>query len=435
MRDKKIIATRVVNVGTQIRRGVKATASKAVDVGNQVKREAQVAANKMGDAGGQVKQGTQIAVNKMVDASNQVKQGTQAAADKVVEAGDQVIQGAQVAANKVVDAGGQVKQGVQAAANKVADTSRDTFREIVVLAEPNLKKFRQEVADASKKYTDVVGETIDLANEKLRKSAELINPKRRYGNELKKAALAIGAATTGAYTKILAASPGFAELPQTLKTKMVMAGLGGEQGFRLVSAAESFYESSIPDVVKNFGKDAVVDFLDGEHASHIKSVHNDPSLAMKDSNIVWEAAEKNLARGSSNMTGTELAEANIANLVDAAGIVAVEALETAAVAACVGVALEGVVSLGENLIYVYAGERTAKEAALDMAKNMATKGALSAVSGAVISVAIACGAGPVLSSMAPVIVTVGGTIYVIGAVNRISGAYKKTQPGLAISMA
>ena len=417
MRDKKIIATRVVNVGTQIRRGVKATASKAVDVGNQVKREAQIAANKMGDVGGQVKQGTQIAVNKMVDASNQVKQGTQATADKVVEAGDQVIQGA------------------QAAAIKVADASRDTFREIVALTEPNLRKFRQEVADASKKYTDVVGETIDLANEKLRKSAELINPKRRYGNDLKKAALAIGAATTGAYTKILAASPGFAELPQTLKTKMVMAGLGGEQGFRSVSAAESFYESSIPDVVKNFGKDAVVDFLDGKHASHIKSVHNDPSLAMKDSNIVWEAAEKNLARGSSNMTGAELAEANIANLVDAAGIVAVEALETAAVAACVGMALEGVVSLGENLIYVYAGERTAKEAALDMAKNMAKKGALSAVSGAVISVAIACGAGPVLSSMAPVIVTVGGTIYVIGAVNRIAGAYKETQPGLETSVA
>ncbi|MCY3487855.1 MAG: hypothetical protein OXH34_05385 [Bacteroidetes bacterium] len=41
-------------------------------------------------------------------------------------------------------------------------------------------------------------------------------------------------------------------------------------------------------------------------------------------------------------------------------------------------ALEGIVSLGENLIYVCAGERTAKDAALDVGKNMAKKGALSA---------------------------------------------------------
>ncbi|MCY4205267.1 MAG: hypothetical protein OXE92_06030 [Bacteroidetes bacterium] len=133
------------------------------------------------------------------------------------------------------------------------------------------------------------------------------------------------------------------------------------------------------------------------------------------------------------MTDAELTQANVANIVDATGIVATETLEIAAATACVGMALEGIVSLGENLIYVYAGERTAKEAALDMTKKMAKKGVLSAVSGVVISVAIACGAGPALSSLAPVMITIGGTVYIIGAINRITKAYKNTQPGLEIS--
>ena len=60
--------------------------------------------------------------------------------------------------------------------------------------------------------------------------------------------------------------------------------------------------------------------------------------------------------------------------------------------------LEGVVSLGENMIYVYAGERTAKEAVIDVSKNMAPEGVLSAVSGVIVSVAIALGAGPALAS-------------------------------------
>ncbi len=405
-----------MNMGNQIKHNVKAIASTAVDAGNQVKRIVQVTKNKIVDTAGQIKQVAKESANTVVDTGQQIKPGTQLATEKMVIIGD------------------HVKKVSKRTADKVFDVSRETFHKIEVLTEPNLKKFRQEVIDASKKYTDTATNIINLTNQKLGKSAELIDPDRRSRDVLKNAAIAMGSATVGAYAKILAASPSFAELPQTLKAKMVLAGLGGEKGFRSVSAAESFYESSIPDVVKNFGEEAVVDFWEGKHASHIKSVHNDPSLAMRDSNIVWEAAEKNQVRGSSDMTGSELADANIANLVDAAGSVAAEAIEIAALAGCFGIALEGIVSLGENMIYVYAGERTAKEAALDMAKNMGKKGALSSVSGVVISVAIACGAGPVLSSMAPVFVTIGGTIYVIGTVNRISGAYKKTRPELAISM-
>ena len=83
---------------------------------------------------------------------------------------------------------------------------------------------------------------------------------------------------------------------------------------------------------------------------------------------------KTFREAARDMTGVELAKANAANIIDAAGIVTGQTLQIAAKAGCIGMALEGVVSLGENMIYVYAGERTAKEAVIDVSKNMAQKG-------------------------------------------------------------
>ena len=166
------------------------------------------------------------------------------------------------------------------------------------------------------------------------------------------------------------------------------------------------------------------EFLGGKHASHIKSFDNAPHLVMDSSNIIWEAPGPNLARGSANMTGFELAKANAANLVDAAGLVAVQAIETAALAGCIGMALETVVAVGENLVYVCHGERSAKEAAPDVAKKAVKQGAVAAIGGAAISAAGALGAGPALSAMAPVLITIGGTVYVVGAAKRISEALR-----------
>jgi len=434
MRDVKVVVGKTKDVTDQVKHEAKAIAGKVMEIGNRVIVGTQAVPGKMVDAGNQAQKEAEAITGKVMEVGNQVKRGTQTVTSKVTDAGGQIKCGAKATAGKVMDAGDQVKRSTIAGASKVTKASKEKLFEILALAEPNLSIFRQEVADASKKYTNAITHTIDLTGQKLRKSAELVDPDGRYKINSKKVAVAFGAAIAGAYTKILAASPSFTELPQTLKTKIAVAGLRPEQGWRSIATAERFYDSSVPDVVRNFGKDAVVEFLDGKHASHITSVHNDPSMAIADSNIVWEAAGENLSRGSTNMTGAELTEANIDNLVDAAGIVAKETLEIAAVAACVGMALEGVVSLGENLIYVYAGERTAKEATIDVAKNMAKKGILSAVSGGVISVAIACGAGPVLSSMAPVMITIGGTVYLIGAVNRITKAYKKTHSELEVSV-
>ncbi|MCY4205268.1 MAG: hypothetical protein OXE92_06035 [Bacteroidetes bacterium] len=294
--DAKVIVSKTKDVTDQVKLGTKTVASRVKDAGDQVKHEAKATAGKVMDVGNQVKLGTRAATTRMVDAGDQIKHGAKAAAGNVADVGNQVKLGAQVVTAKLVDAGDQVKRNTIAGANIVTEVGKEKFSEILALAEPNLKIFRRDITDASKKYTDAITHTLDLAGYKLRKSTELIDPDGRYRSDLKKVAVAFGAATAGAYTKILAASPGFTELPQALKTKIAVAGLRPEMSWRPIAMAESFYDSSIPEVVRNFGKDAVVEFLDGKHASHITSVHNDPSMTMTDSNIVWEAAGENLAR-------------------------------------------------------------------------------------------------------------------------------------------
>lgn len=249
------------------------------------------------------------------------------------------------------------------------------------------------------------------------RSLESLGPARE---RIAQAAVAVGAATAAAYSKVAAASPQFGELSPVLKAKIAIAGSSGE--WRSLSLADGFYRESVPGVVRNLGEPAVWKFFGGKHASHIQSVENAPSLSMDSTNIIWEASKANLERGSANMTGFELAKANAANLVDAAGLVAVHVIETAALAGCIGMALETVVAVGENLVYVCHGERSAKEAAADVAKKAAKKGAAAAIGGAAVSAAVALGAGPALSTMAPVLITIGGAVYVVGAAKRISEA-------------
>ena len=416
---------------TKSSRGARGVASKVVEAGNQVKQGAQLTADKALDAGNQVKRGVQVATEKMVDAGSEAKHGVLAASDKTVEIGHNVKRTAQVAASKVINTGGRAARGAQGTLVKVADSSKEKLLDAKSFAGGQWEKFTTEVERASQRYADKASETLVLTNNKQKESVDTIDPEGTVRTRAKKAAVAAGAATAVAYDQILAASPAFSELPQALKVKFAAAGL--TDLWRIMPVAERFYESSVPQVIRDLGKDAVVEFLDGKHASHIKSVYNNPELAIKNSNIVWEAAWKNLSRGSRDMTGFELAKANAANIIDAAGIVTGQTLEIAVKSGCIGMALEGVVSLGENMIYVYAGERTAKEAVIDVSKKMAPKGVLSAVSGVVVSVAIAFGAGPALASMAPVLVTIGGTVYLLGAVHRIAGAYQAVNSGEVIA--
>lgn len=233
-------------------------------------------------------------------------------------------------------------------------------------------------------------------------------------------AQAAAAAASAALVTLQSSVPSFADLSPAMKAKFVTAGMHG--AWRPVDIAGAFYESSIPSWVRNLGEEAVLAFVDGKHASHIEAVVNAPGRIMDAANIVWERARDNLARGGADMTPLELAKANTLNALQAIGIVVAEALQTAAVAGCIGMALEGVVSVTENVIYVYKDQMTPREGARRVLKDMLKKGKASAIGGAGMTVVVALGAGPALATAAPVLVTVGGVVYVVTAYSRIKTA-------------
>lgn len=376
------------------------------DTDNKVKRTIRVAAGKVVDAANQTKRGAQTVVDKAGDAGNQIRQGAQVAANKVADVGGKASRTVQTTTVKIADAGDQIADSAQVTAIKVIDAAQKKFVDLKTFTDQHWNKFSKDVGEASQRYADVVTDSLILANDKLKESTEVIDPGGTIRGGAKKAAIAVGAATVSAYNQILAASPAFHELPLALKAKFVVAGMRGV--WRTLPIPESLYDASVPQMIRNFGKDAVIEFLNGKH---LRCVTHRPWPTIDDSKMVWVSTEYRPWIG--DLTGAELARINTLNMIDAAGIVAGRTLQIAAKAGCVGMALEGVVSLGENMIYVYAGERSVKEAAVDLSRNMTQKGILSAVSGLVVSAAIAFGAGPALSAMAPVMVTAGGTVFLV----------------------
>ena len=253
---------------------------------------------------------------------------------------------------------------------------------------------------------------------------------RKFGDNAGARAQAAASAAWGAFVTLQEAVPSFNDLSPTLKAKFAVAGMHG--AWRPVDAAGEFYRAGIPFPVRNLGEETVLAFVDGKHASHIEAVANAPERMMDAANIVWERARDNLARGAADMTPLELAKANALNALHATGIVMAEALQTAAVAGCIGMALEGVVSMTENLIYVYKDEMTLQQGGKRVLQDMLKKGKAAAIGGAGMTVVVALGAGPALTTAAPVLVTVGGVVYIVSAYRRIKTALDSAeeQPNL-----
>lgn len=231
---------------------------------------------------------------------------------------------------------------------------------------------------------------------------------------------ATAASVSAAFLTVEQMVPSFSGLSPAVKAKFAMAGLQG--AWRPIELAQGFLEESVPSAVRNLGEAAVLKFVEGKHASHIRSVFNAPEMMAEHTNIVWEAAKDNLSRGAADMTAMDLAKANAANTLNATGIVMNQAVRTAATAGCIGMALEGVVSVAENYIYVYKGEKDVDEGVKDAAKDILKKGGVSAIGGVGWMVALSLGAGPAISAAGPVIVTVGGATFVVAAYKRIKTA-------------
>lgn len=213
----------------------------------------------------------------------------------------------------------------------------------------------------------------------------------------------------------------YADLSAGLQQKFKAAGgLGGERGsWRTVTEAQSFYDSSVPDAVKMLGEDAVKEFLKGKDASHIRSFENAPELAKADSNFLWEALEANRSRGAVDMTGWEQIQINLGAGFESFAMVAKEVIPQATLYA---VAIEGSISIIENSIYVYRGQKDVQTALQDTARNAAKSAVVGLVAGTVIAGASAAGAAPLIVAVAPVLGVVGGALLVYSAANRIHTA-------------
>ena len=215
---------------------------------------------------------------------------------------------------------------------------------------------------------------------------------------------------------------GFSQLIHQLKVKFSRAGLGSSGGHRKLPEAQEFYRISIPRPVRNLGEAGV--FTRGKHASHKISKLNAPHLANDPKNIIWESSKANLKRGSRNMTRLEIARANGINAARSAKIVGTAAAARAAKGAAWAALIELPVSLVENGIYVYRGEKTKQRALKDTGTDVAKAGITGGIFAGGIAVAVAVGAGPALAFAGPVLIPAGVGFFAISSGSRIRRAWK-----------
>lgn len=213
----------------------------------------------------------------------------------------------------------------------------------------------------------------------------------------------------------------YADLSDQLNAKFAAAGgLGGERGpLRTPGEAESFFDSSVPDAIRLHGPEAVEKFLDGKDASHVRSVNNAPELARVDSNIRWEDAAANRARGAEDMSRFHQMNITLETGFDSFARSAVEIVPQAMFYAA---AIECAISIIENSIYVYRGKKDLAVAVTDTAKNVARSAVAGLVIGTGVSAAIALGAAPLLVAAKPALIVIGGALLAYAVARRIHTA-------------
>ena len=243
------------------------------------------------------------------------------------------------------------------------------------------------------------------------------------GNGLTKAGVA-SLATAAQFGTVVRGIPdgSFANLTDSLQRKFMDAGLRPEHGVRTTAEAQAFYQESVPLFVRNYGEDAVRQFLQGKDASHVHSVHGSPHLASDVGNILWENSGVNRARGALDMTGWEQFTARSGNFFDASQIVMRECANAAAVSALIAALLEAPISGIENYIHYRKGRKTGEEAIKDAAKSIAIYAGSAAIVGVGVTIAIGLGAGPIIATFAPILVPVGFALYTCNALKRILNA-------------
>ena len=175
----------------------------------------------------------------------------------------------------------------------------------------------------------------------------------------------------------------------------------------------------IPPGVRAAGEDAMKEFVDTRHVSHIESVSNNPSRAADPKNLFWEHSKWNLARGARNASAVALLRAHAHNAGAALQVAGPGILASTGQGCVIGAVMELPVAAAEQRRPVLDGAKTTEEAVLDAAKSTAAAG----LTGCALTAAAAGAASVgVLSLGAPVLIPIavaGGTVYVLTTSTRI----------------
>ena len=158
-------------------------------------------------------------------------------------------------------------------------------------------------------------------------------------------------------------------------------GLGRGLGLRAPTMAQRFYERSVPDAVRNQGESAVLHFIKGKDASHIRSVSRMPAWAKRPSNVVWEFAKKNRSRRGKNMSAPDLAAAKSVARTSAIRATAKGVARGGFIAAAIEAPVAGL----ENFFHWKRGRKPGRQAAADAAKSTVGAGAVGLVATVVVA--------------------------------------------------
>ncbi len=204
-------------------------------------------------------------------------------------------------------------------------------------------------------------------------------------------------------------------------------GLGRNLGSRTPTMAKRLYET-VPQVVRDEGEGAVLQWLKPKHFSHIKSVANAPSQAKQPSNILFEDASKNMARGSRNMTASEVTATKGAMRSSAIKTGMKSVTKTALVAALI----EAPIASTENYLHYKRGRKSGGQAVKDTTKSTAVAGGTAVVvSGTAAGAVKVAALASVSLSLGPfgVPIAIGSGALLVGAtIHRIAKANKRDIP-------
>ena len=175
----------------------------------------------------------------------------------------------------------------------------------------------------------------------------------------------------------------------------------------------------IPPGIRAGGEEAMIDFIDTRHVSHIQSVYNNPARAADPSNLIWESAQLNRVRGSRDISAFELLRAHADNARAALQVDGPRILAKTGQGCVIGAVMELPVAVVEHRPAILDGNIVVDQELLNAAKSVATTGvvgcALTAAAAGASSVGILALGTPMLIPIA----VAGGSISVVMTSSRL----------------